>query len=896
MLQWRQACTCGRREEFMSEQDATEFATLLRRFRHQRRLTQEELAEHSGVSLGAISLLERGLTQGPQRGTVEMLATALELDAEEAVAFVAATRHGRWTDTVAQERESAASQTPAGDARLTSLPDKTLPIPWTPLYGREHDEEVLLGLLQDPTPRLVTLIGPAGVGKTRLALLVATQLRDVLRQKVIYVDLIPIHEVARTLPAIAEALGVQESGDKPLRDVVIQALGRQPLVLVLDNFEQILSAARVVLELLVACPNVKALVTSRSPLNVRGEQCYSVAPLALPSSEQRESLEDLYCVPAVALFLSRASPAQPPFINTTLEEGRLVADICARLDGLPLAIELASARVKQTGLRQLRDWLAQPAFLGALTNGPQDLADHQRAMRSTIAWSYDLLSGEEQRVFRGLGVFVGGVSADAVAFVLGMTHDEALVGLATLVNANLLRNMDTGDIWRYTQLVTLQVYAQEQARAAGEWDEARRRHGEYFVALTQRIDLRMADQAEGVYALLETEYENIHAALAWAWETGATAQGLRMVGNLRRYWDARAQFREGLIWSERFVAVVGETANEQERSTLAQAWTSVVVMAYRLDRLERAREAGEAALEIQRQRGDKRDIAAAAMGLANVLTSLRDYEGALALYDECLALQREVNNRQGMIFPLFNLGNLYLETGRPREALTNYEESLALSHAVGESDFARGLTWNGVGEALIFLDEPRRAIEVTQPNYQLFVRERSAWFAATCAFTLGRAYWRLGDVEVAGVYLDEAGRAFETLGSSLVSARVRYVRATLALERGDDMSAQRGLTQAFADLQGVSELSKHTWRLIERAGSLVCRRGQLERAARLYGAALAHCDEAAPPYEPAELQLRARDLDSLRERFGEKTLEILMVEAKALSSEAAVSLAQQELA
>jgi predicted ATPase len=326
-------------------------------------------------------------------------------------------------------------------------------------------------------------------------------------------------------------------------------------------------------------------------LNVRGERCYPVTPLALPDATQRDSLDDLRAVPTVALFVERAVAAQPDFALTTLQEGLLVADICARLDGLPLAIELAAARVRHVGLRRLGEWVAQPSFLEILTDGPQDLADHQRTMRSTIAWSYNLLSAERQRLFRWLGVFVGGASVDAVAAVTERTTAALLADLAILVDAHLLRRTDTGDTQRYTQLVTLQAYVQEQLRAGGEWDEARWRHAEYFLGLTQRIDVRLTDQPEGLFALLQLEYENVRAALTWAWETGAIDHGLRMVSRLRRYWDTRAQFREGLDWLERFIARAAAPQSPEEREQLAQAWTGVLVMAYRLDHLDRACEA-----------------------------------------------------------------------------------------------------------------------------------------------------------------------------------------------------------------------------------------------------------------------------------------------------------------
>jgi predicted ATPase/DNA-binding XRE family transcriptional regulator len=886
----------GRWREIMAGNSAPSFATLLRGYRRERGLTQEELAGRAGVSPEAISMLERGLTQAPQRGTVELLAAAFDLTPEEAVIFAAAARQARWAEKGAGQREVAAlAEAPSGGARGSAQAEGSLPLPLTPLFGRERDEDALLRMLDDPTTRLLTLTGAAGVGKTRLALRLAMRLREERRQEVVFVDLIPAHDADRVLPVIAEALGLQDSGGLPLRDTVNQALRQRQATLVLDNFEQVLSAARVVLELLIGGLGVKALVTSRWPLNVRGERCYPVTPLALPDSTQLDSLDELRAVPTVALFVERAAATQPDFALTTLEEGRLIAKICARLDGLPLAIELAAARIRHVGLHRLGEWVAQPSFLGILSDGPQDLADHQRTMRSTITWSYNLLSAERQRVFRWLGVFVGGASVDAVAVVTECATEALLADLAVLVDAHLLRRTDAVDAQRHTQLVTIQAYAQEQLRATGEWDEARRRHAKYFLDLTQRIDFRLTDQPEGLFALLQLEYENVRAALTWAWETGDIQHGMRMVSRLRRYWDTRAQFREGLDWLERFVARAGAFSTLEEREHLAQAWTGVLVMAYRLDRLDRACEAAEAALALRRALGDRNHIAGALGNLANVVTQLHDYDRARALYEECLTLYRETGEHRDMVFPLFNLGNLYVDTGRPREALAYFEESLALSRAVGESELARAATWNGLGEALIVLDEALRAAEVTAPAYRCCTLERSAYWVANCAWTLGRAYWRLGDATAARTYLDEAVDTFDALGSVAGAARVRYFRASLGLAHDDVTGALNDITQALAALIHRTDASEYLWWLIERVGTLARRRGALERAARLHGAAVAHRDVAPRLLDPAERVLRQRDRECLCAAVDESALALYFAEGQALTLDAALALARMEL-
>ncbi len=222
-------------------------------------------------------------------------------------------------------------------------------------------------------------------------------------------------------------------------------------------------------------------------------------------------------------------------------------------------------------------------------------------------------------------------------------------------------------------------------------------------------------------------------------KTGETMQGLHMAAHLRRFWASHSQYLEGLDWLERFITRAGTPTQRKDRATLAEAWTGVLMITHRLDRLERARHAGETALALWRDLDDKSQVAYSQMNLANTITAEHDYERAKALYEEALALHRELGNRRDQIFPLMNLGGLYYEMGRPHEALAYYEESLALSYEVGETDWARALTWNNAGEAHIMLEEPTRAIEVTEPNYHLFIREHDVYGAATCAFTLGRA-------------------------------------------------------------------------------------------------------------------------------------------------------------
>ncbi len=608
-------------ERNTSATDAPTFAELLRRYRRLRHLTQAELAERAGISTDAISLLERGLTQAPQKATAQLLSAALALAPDEAALFAKAARGARLST-------NAATDTPSIPPAAASLAP-SLPVPLTPLIGRERELADLLALFNQPATRLLTLTGPAGVGKTRLALELAAELRRQYERETVWVGLIPVQEPERVLPAIAQALEIHEQSGLTLRETLIRALRERQVVLLLDNFEQALPAARVVLDLLIACPQVRALVTSRAPLNVRGERCFPVAPLTLPDLSQLPAAEELRRIPSVALFLERISEGGRPAPIATPEAWRQVADICVQVDGLPLAIELAAARVRRLGLPQAHARLTQPAFLGVLTEGAQDLADHQRTMRSTIAWSYDLLGAEEQRLFRWLGVFVGGADINAIETVSGMTGDALLAGLAALLDASLLQCDDHEGVRRYTQLVTLRAYAQEWLRAAGEWEEARRRHAEYCLTLTDPLLQRMPNESESQMARVETDYENVRAALTWAMETGAIAHGLRMVAGLRIFWFVHSQYLEGLDWLERFLARSAPPATCEEQALHAEAWTGVMAISHRLDRFERARDAGELALALRQALGDKTAIAWALNNLSNPVAALGDLSRAV---------------------------------------------------------------------------------------------------------------------------------------------------------------------------------------------------------------------------------------------------------------------------
>jgi predicted ATPase/class 3 adenylate cyclase len=574
------------------------------------------------------------------------------------------------------------------DARLNNLPTQP-----TPLVGREPEVVEVCDFLRKEEVRLLTLTGPGGTGKTRLGLQLAAELLDELEDGAFFVALSSTMDPAFVTSAIAEPLGVVETGDQSLLENLKDYLRSRELLLLLDNFEQVVDAAPLVGELLATCPALKILATSRSVLRVYGEREYPVPPLKLPDPKRLPPVERLTEYEAVRLFIGRAKAAKPDFAVTD-ENAPAVAEICARLDGLPLAIELAAARIKllppQGMLKRL------DSRLKLLSGGARDLPERQRTLRGAIEWSHALLGEGERVLFARLAVFSGGHSLEAIQAVCDARDDllvDVLDGVSSLLDKSLLRQEEVAESDpRFLMLETIHEYARERLQESGEAEELRRLHAEYFLAMAEEAEPELTGPEQLTwFGQLETEQDNMRAALSWALESEPeTAR--RMAKALARFWEMRSYFSEGSRWLEAALRQSGQ-ANPTAR---ADALTEAGMFAWHRGEYEKAAALHEEALALARELGDERGIGFALNSLGAQELEKGNYERATRLFEDALALSRDLGDRRTVGYALRNLGEVARYRGEYGRAATLGMESLSRFREIADGwHIARTLAWLG---------------------------------------------------------------------------------------------------------------------------------------------------------------------------------------------------------
>ncbi|MGH2558891.1 MAG: tetratricopeptide repeat protein [Thermomicrobiales bacterium] len=585
-----------------------------------------------------------------------------------------------------------------------------LPAPLTSLVGRERERAAVAAMLRDNAVRLLTLTGPGGVGKTRLALQVAADVAADFADGVWFVTLAPISDPHLVAPAIARALGVRESGDRLPLEGLKAYLRESEALLLVDNFEQVLAAAPLLTDLLAACPALKILVTSRAVLRVSGTYDFPVPPLALPDTERAGAVAQVAAAEAVQLFLARARAAKPD-VALTEANAAIVAAICRRLDGLPLAIELAAARIRHVSPSALLARLEQR--LSVLTGGARDQPARLHTMRGAIAWSYDLLGADEQRLFRRLAVFVGGFTLEAAEIVAeepavprnrrigerggkrkaerdaGSTalrlppSASVLDGIAALIDHSLLRQAEGEDgVPRFGMLETIREYALDQLKAGEEETSARDRHAAWCLALMEQAEVGLmgADQAEWLDRL-ETEQPNMRAALAWLIDADEPGPALQLAASLGWFWWSRGDPAEGRAWLEQALAR-GAGAPPAVRARLLGQLGEII---WSQGDYRQSVTLTEAALQDWREIGHQPGVAFCLLHLGRVAHDVGDYRRAQTLYEESLALHRAIGDDWNTTRCLANLGMVVMLQGDFDRAVLLQEEGLALARARGHA-------------------------------------------------------------------------------------------------------------------------------------------------------------------------------------------------------------------
>jgi non-specific serine/threonine protein kinase len=688
-----------------------------------------------------------------------------------------------------------------------------LPIQPTALVDREDGVASLTAWLRRSDVRLVTLTGPGGVGKTRLGLQVAAELSDTFADGVWYVRLSRLTDPALVLPTIAQTLGLHETGSQPSEEVLQEHVRTRQLLLLLDNFEQVVGAAPSVANLLATSPALKVLVTSRVMLHLRGEKEYVVPPLGLPSAAEAQHLpapERLSQYAAVALFIERARDAMPDF-QVTNATAPAVAEICARLDGLPLALELAAARVKVLPPPALLQRLDHQ--LPLLTGGARDLEARQQTMRNTLAWSYGLLAPHEQRLFRRLGVFVGGWTLEVAEAVctapqgaepLGM---DLLEGLSALVDQSLVQqqslatNGEMGGELRFGMLHVIREHALEQLRMSGEEDALRRAHANCFLALAKEAGphLFRVEQVDWL-GRLEREQSNVRAALGWAREHGEVALGLRLATAIWGYWWQRGPFSEARGWLDEFLALDAELS-AVPADVRAQARLGVGELALGQGDAAAARVALEAALVLARAAGDQRTMAEALGSLGILATHQDDAQVAKAYLEEGLSVARALGDSRSIARLLNNLGVLAYFRGEWPDATERFEEALALSQALGNrlrtASCLMSLGWVATHQG-----DLERAVALEREALTLFWalgnQRRSAEALESLAMTAGVA----GEGVRAARLLGTVAAMRETIGAPQSEALRKDMDQAVVAARA--ALGEEGWAAAFAASQALS--------------------------------------------------------------------------------------------
>ena len=721
-----------------------------------------------------------------------------------------------------------------------------LPTQLSSFIGREHSIAELKSLLS--TTRLLTLTGAGGSGKTRLALQVAGKLLAEFEHGVWWVELAALTDPVLVPQQVASSLGIPEQPGRPLMNTLSDALQTRKLLLLLDNCEHLVVAcARLVETLLHSCADLRILTTSREALNIASETTWSVPSLRVPDAYHLPPMEGLVKYEAVHLFIERAASALPIF-RLTQENAPALAQVCRRLDGMPLAIELAAARVRVLSVEQIATRLDDSYRL--LAGGSRTALPRQQTLQATIDWSYNLLSEKEQTVFRRLSVFAGGFTLEAVEVVCAgesIEENEILDLLSHLLDKSLVQMEERSGEARYRLLETIRQYGQDKLQQIGEVALVRLRHRDWCVDLAERAEPELLSAEQGIwFDRLETEHDNLRTALRWALERGEAETVARIGASVWHFWQFRGYLSEGRRWLEVALAAFSERTALRAKALLAAG-----LLAFYQDDYVRANVLLEESLELSRTHSERQGIAYALNALGSLAQKTGDYERATTFYEESLPLLRELGDQRVMAFTLSGFGLAMLYQGDNERAALICGESLALSRERGDPQSIAG-SLTSLAIPLLEGGDHERARTLCEESLTMRQQLGDKGGSAHTLAILGRIAMHQSDYE----------RATTCYEKSL----------TLRQETGE----KEGIATALEGLAAVAGVG-----------------GQPLNAARLYGSAESLRDTLGAPLTPTDRSYYEQTVAAIRAQLDEALFARAWAEGRAMTLEQAIAAAKQ---
>jgi predicted ATPase/transcriptional regulator with XRE-family HTH domain len=776
----------------------SEFGTLLRHYRLAAGLSQEALAERARMSTNGVGALERGYRRSPQRETLALLAEALKLDHEQRREFEAAAARSE------VPRRIGAGWAISGPLTATAI--SNLPIALTSFVGREHDVVQVKNLVN--RHRLLTLVGSGGVGKTRLALHVGSELLDRYPDGVWFVDLAPITEPELVANVIAQSVGMNQQEGRRVDESILRWLKRKRLLLILDNCEHLLvTVASIAGSILNTAPDVRILATSRQAFNIGGEVAHRLPSLSIPSEVAGLKMAEALQYGAVALFVDRAYAVDTRF-EITDDSAPTVADICRRLDGIPLAIELAAARVNVLSIPNLAQRLNERFKI--LTGGSRTALPRQKTLGALIDWSYDLLTAQEQVLFARLGIFAGGFGLDAATAVGGADGlDEVDVFdlLASVTDKSLVVADVSGGAERYRLLESTAAYALGKLAASGDRERLARRHAEYFRDQAEAADKRRgSEQTMAWLAGVELELDNYRAALEWALtDDNDAVLGGAILGALRSLWSEAGLRVEGRYWIERALPRISETEQPAIAARLHLALSALLSG-------KRYYEAAQRAMQLYESMGDRGRAAHAQRSCGSALFQMGQLEAAREAIAHALAASRACADTWNVAYCLKQLAGIEWGRGDFSAGRELFAQALADVKALGD-ELRTAYVLGDIAELEFAAGDPAQALRLATEALEIHVRGKNATNAAIGYNNIAAYRIALGDVTGARDSAREGLRLAGQIQDEQWAAIALQHLALLAALDGDSRRAAQlvGYVNALFDQIGTQRQSTEQW-------------------------------------------------------------------------------------